>query len=233
MRPALFSPRYLQGVVYFFSHLKDPLRPGWSTFNERFPPRFEPMFSDLTPTVLPLRAIAFQTVFLLMAIAIEGTILHKRLNIPPKQSIQFAASINLLTTVLGWLGIFFLLSTSPILPTPLLNELRLVLLNFIFFDQWSSGTAEFLIMICFITFFVSLGVKWLGLVGLDWLMQKDLPKAPDVAIETGVFVSPRRKPREFRPRLSTTLVANAWSYSAILVALLLRFVFQSTLDVSQ
>jgi hypothetical protein len=188
------------------------------------------MFTDLTPTVLPLRAIAFQIVFLLMAIAIEATVLHRQLNIPPKQSAQFAAATNLLTTVLGWLVIFFLLGTSPILPTPLLNELKIALMNFIFFDQWSNGTAELLIMICFITFFVSLGVKWLGLVGLDTLMNRALPDAPEVAIEPGVFVSPRRKPRQFRPRLSTTLVANAWSYSAILVALLLRFVFQATLD---
>jgi hypothetical protein len=190
----------------------------------------EPMFLDFIPSVVPLRAIAYQIVFLLMAIAIEGTVLHKQLNIPPKQSIQFAASINLLTTVLGWLGTFFLLSTSLVLPTPLNAELKLALLNFIFFDQWSKGAAELLIMICFITFFVSLGVKWLGLVGLDWLMKKDLPEAPEVVAETGVFISPQRKPREFRPRLNTTLAANAWSYSAILVALLLRTVFQLNLD---
>ncbi|MBW4517560.1 MAG: hypothetical protein KME11_20340 [Timaviella obliquedivisa GSE-PSE-MK23-08B] len=189
------------------------------------------MFFDFIPSVVPLRAIAFQIVFLLMAIAIEATVLHKQLNIPPKQSVQFAASINLLTTVLGWLVTFLLLGTSLALPTPLLTELKIALMNFIFFDQWSNGTAELLIMICFITFFVSLGMKWLGLVGLDWLMKKDLPKAPDVVVETGVFVSPQRKPRQFRPRLNTTLVANAWSYSAILVALLLRIVFQSNLNV--
>lgn len=185
------------------------------------------MFFDFIPSVIPLRAIAYQIIFLLMAIAIEGTVLHKQLNISPKQSIQFAASTNLLTTVLGWLGIFFLLGTSLVLPTPLSRELKMALMNFIFFDQWSKGTAELLIMICFITFFVSLAVKWLGLIGLDWLMKKDSPKAPDVVAETGVFVSPQRKPRQFRPRLNTTLAANAWSYSAILVALLLRIVFQS------
>jgi hypothetical protein len=191
------------------------------------------MFFDFIPNVVPLRAIAFQTVFLLMAIAIEATVLHKQLNISPKQSVQFAASVNLLTTVLGWLGTFFLLGTSMVLPTPLFTELKMALMNFIFFDQWSKGTAELLIMICFITFFVSLGVKWLGLIGLDWLMKKDLPEAPKVVAETGVFISPQRKPREFRPRLNTTLAANAWSYSAILVALLLRIVFQLNLNVPQ
>jgi len=185
------------------------------------------MFFDFIPNVVPLRAIAFQIVFLLMAIAIEATVLHKQLDISPKQSVQFAASTNLLTTVLGWLSIFFLLGTAIVLPTPLLTELKMALMNFIFFDQWSNGTAELLIMICFITFFVSLGVKWLGLVGLDWLMKKDLPKAPEVLTETSVFISPQRKPRQFRPRLNTTLLANAWSYSAILAALLLRIVLQS------
>jgi hypothetical protein len=185
------------------------------------------MVFDFIPNVVPLRAIAFQIVFLLMAIAIEATVLHKQLDISPKQSVQFAASTNLLTTVLGWLSIFFLLGTAIVLPTPLLTELKMALMNFIFFDQWSNGTAELLIMICFITFFVSLGVKWLGLVGLDWLMKKDLPKAPEVLTETSVFISPQRKPRQFRPRLNTTLLANAWSYSAILAALLLRIVLQS------
>lgn len=189
------------------------------------------MFLDFVPSVVPLRAIAFQIVFLLMAIAIEATVLHKRLNIPPKQSVQFAASLNLLTTVLGWLVTFLLLGTAAVLPTPLLMELKMALMNFIFFDQWANGTAELLIMICFITFFVSLGVKWLGLVGLDWLMKKDLPEAPKVVAETSVFTSPQRKPREFRPRLNTTLVANASSYSAILIALLLRIIFQANLNV--
>lgn len=189
------------------------------------------MFLDFVPNVFPLRAIAFQIVFLLMAIAIEATVLHKRLNIPPKQSVQFAASLNLLTTVLGWLVTFLLLGTAAVLPTPLLMELKMALMNFIFFDQWANGTAELLIMICFITFFVSLGVKWLGLVGLDWLMKKDLPEAPKVVAETSVFTSPQRKPREFRPRLNTTLVANASSYSAILIALLLRIIFQANLNV--
>ncbi|NJR39502.1 MAG: hypothetical protein HC781_12655 [Leptolyngbyaceae cyanobacterium CSU_1_4] len=90
------------------------------------------MFFDFIPPVVPLRAIAFQIVFLLMAIAIEATVLHKQLNIPPKQSIQFAASINLLTTVAGWLVTFLLLGTSLSLPTPLLTELKIALMNFIF-----------------------------------------------------------------------------------------------------
>jgi hypothetical protein len=192
------------------------------------------MFFDFIPTVVPLRAIAFQIVFLLMAIAIEATVIHKQLEYPAKQSVQFSTSLNLLATVLGWLGIFFLLGTSPVLPTPLLNELKIALMNFIFFDQWTNGTAELLIMICFITFFASLAIKWLGLVGLDWLMDKKAPEAPadpDAAQHQGVFVSPRRKVRRYRPRLSATLVANAWSYSAILIALLLRFVFQATADI--
>ncbi len=188
------------------------------------------MFFDFLPSVVPLRAIAFQVVFLLMAIAIEGAVLHKRLNIPPKQSVQIAASTNLLTTVMGWLVTFFLLGTAAVLPTPLFTELKMALMNFIFFDQWSDGAAELLILICFITFFVSLGVKWAGLVGLDWLMKNKLPAAPEAIVETGVFISPQRKPRQFRPRLNTTLVANAASYSAILIALLLRIVFQSNLN---
>jgi hypothetical protein len=191
------------------------------------------MYFDFIPHVVPLRAIAFQIVFLLMAIAIEATVIHKQLDYPAKQSVQFSTSLNLLATVLGWLAIFVLLGTSPVLPAPLLNELKLALMNFIFFDQWTNGTAELLIMICFITFFASLAIKWSGLVGLDLLMGKkapDAPADPEAAEPQGVFISSRRKNRLYRPRLNATLVANAWSYSAILIALLLRVVFQASAD---
>ena len=51
--------------------------------------------------VLPLRAIAFQILFLLMAIAIEGTVMQQQLPFMPRQAMQYATILNLITVVVG------------------------------------------------------------------------------------------------------------------------------------
>ena len=53
-------------------------------------------------TVYPLRAVAFQLLFFLIAIAIESLILRRRRNIDRQTSLEYAAFMNLLTIVLGW-----------------------------------------------------------------------------------------------------------------------------------
>ncbi|MCU0566910.1 MAG: hypothetical protein MUF49_09965 [Oculatellaceae cyanobacterium Prado106] len=191
---------------------------------------------DFLPNVIPLRAIFFQIVLLLMAIAIEATVLHnqKQLDIDPRRSVQYASGINLLTTVLGWLVTFFILGAAAvIIPEPLRTQIQVALLSFIFFDQWTLDTLQFLVIVATFTFLISLVVKWLGVIGEDWLMKKAPPPTPEQPVEDHepVFRKPRRTViRGIRPRFNAVFLANAWSYSAILVALLLRFVFQATLN---
>lgn len=77
-------------------------------------------------TVLPLRGMMFQALFLLIAIALESFILHKNLNLSPRTSIECSASLNLFSTIVGWLVIF---SVDPLLP----EFLKRPLFNFILF----------------------------------------------------------------------------------------------------
>lgn len=195
------------------------------------------MFPDSFPNIVPLRAIALQSLFLLMAIAIEATVIHRQLKMAPKPSIYYAAAINLLCVVLGWLALFIFLDLADILPP----GIQVPLISFIFFDQWSSETATLLIVACFIIFFVSIGIKLLGLLGLRLLLEfdkkpdekkpdeKKLDELPPAALEetvpaakSSIFRELRQEPNPFRSEIATILFANAWSYSAILLTLMIR-----------
>lgn len=197
----------------------------------------------MLPEVLPLRAIAFQVLFLIVAIAIEATVYRQMLKtspdsddrIAPKQSIQFAASVNLLSTVAGWIGIFLFFSFSGYFPP----TWESALLNFIFFDRLSNLTASVLIIVGFATFFASFLVKQLGLLGLKWLLQAKFetapPRPPEPQALTSTPIRDLRRVRSQRGSLSfrqlqdyftqanAVLIANAWSYSAILLLLVLKF----------
>lgn len=205
------------------------------------------------PTVLPLRAVAFQTVFLLMAIAIEAAVLYRFLNtdskqtIDPKQSIQYATTINLLSTVVGWLAFFLFFGLAYALPSEWSARLKANLINFIFFDQWSSETATSLVLICFAMFFITFAVKQAGLNGLRWLLSAGIPKKEDANKPEPVIELPDMPPppprtsairvlrheptsatttsSSMNPQSRAVLIANAWSFSAILAILMLRFLF--------
>lgn len=206
------------------------------------------------PSVLPLRAIVYQSLFLLIAIAIEAWVLYRLLRTDPRQSIQYAASINLLCTIVGWLAFFLFFSLVSALPSDATTRFETNLIDFIFFDRWSSETATSLIFISFIMFFASFGIKQAGLNGLKWLLQTDAKKEDKKQVEevseeeieaptepraarqrSAIRVSQRDSSRrEFqttlKPQARAILFANAWSFSAILGILILRFVFQSTLN---
>ena len=196
------------------------------------------MFSDSFPNIVPLRAIALQTLFLLMAIAIEATVIYRQLKMPPKPSIYYAAAINLFCVVLGWLALFIFLDLADVLPP----GIQVPLISFIFFDQWSSETATLLIVACFIIFFVSIGIKLLGLLGLRLLLEFDkkpdekkpdekkpdeplpesAPEESEPEVRLSIFRELRQEPNPFRSEITTILFANAWSYSAILLTLMIR-----------
>ncbi|MBD3882973.1 hypothetical protein IFO70_14495 [Phormidium tenue FACHB-886] len=194
------------------------------------------MFFDDLPNFLPFRTVALQTLFIFMSVAIEAAAFQRHLKLDPSESVYFAAALNLFCVVVGWLAFFILFNVLSVLPG---NGLA-PLINFIFFDNWSSETATALILSCFVIFFASIAIKELGLLGMRYLILADAPKlksvepapstTPDDATPANnnipVFVRTERPERtELRAELRAILFANAWSYSAILVALLVRQAF--------
>ena len=179
---------------------------------------------ELEP-VLPLRAVVFQILFLLVAIALEAMVLRQRLRLGYQQSVRYAAVINLLTVVVGW---FAFLALEPLFEP----RLQAQVISYVLFDNLINNTLKpqmgwIILVMGLIAFFMTLILK---LKGLELLMRiVDTWKLP---------AKPKnltRQERYNRSRTGTTLYkeaasqfaiavlqANALSFSAILLLLVMR-----------
>lgn len=79
-------------------------------------------------TVFPLRLIWFQFFFLLIAVATEAYIFSQLIGMGRKKALFYAASINLIAAIIGWLFFFLIV---PLLP----QSLKLLLVGYIIFDK--------------------------------------------------------------------------------------------------
>jgi hypothetical protein len=179
-----------------------------------------------TEPVLPLQTILFQVIFLLVAIALEARVFHKRLRITRRTSVEYATSINLLTASLGWLAFFIL---QNFLPQPLKAQL----LSYIFFDRLLEPLPENLTLIIvscgMAVFFGAFLVKLKGLEILEALLQSSQePQQEDIPSERRQLSLAARLNRaalQTDPNHATVvLLANAYSHSVILLLLFVRFV---------
>jgi len=175
--------------------------------------------------VLPLRAVVFQCLFLLIAIAIEALVFYRTLSLDNKTSMQYAISVNLLSTFIGWLCFFM---SQPVLPL----AWRVQLISFIFFEHFYADPLMLNVAPVLVVFTLGmfLGTFLIKLKGLDFLeMLLERNQKPEGAIAE----KPKRRGRQeqlvgFRSnsRIYAVLVANASSFSAILLLLFLRLVEQ-------
>ena len=172
------------------------------------------MFTD----VLPLRAILYQLLFIVLAIAVEAFTLQRYLGIGRTTSIQYAATANLLSTVIGWF-LFFI--TEPLLPPDWQQQL----LEFIFFN--AATNQPLLIGLALPVFLGTFIVKLQSLDWLDLILGNKKPaeaEARDVAKFRGRAA--QRQPFANVPsRALAVLWANAASFSAIALIILIRDVF--------
>ncbi|NJN86109.1 MAG: hypothetical protein HC881_07045 [Leptolyngbyaceae cyanobacterium SL_7_1] len=154
------------------------------------------------------------------AIAIEAVVLRAGLRIQPRKSVEYATFINFLSTVVGWLLFLNLQIAFP-------ESLRLDLMNGIFFDRWSRAILAWVILSALVTFFVSFLVKLVGLEQLQFFLGEEVEKEPsdEKTLKNLKGSIARRNSKEYRGatrQANTILIANALSYSAISLILLLR-----------
>lgn len=169
------------------------------------------------PRVWPLGAILFEFLFLLVAIPLEAYILNRRLKFDKKTSMFYAISINLFSSTIGWI-IFFIV--EPMLPINLKSEL----INYILFNNLRrEGSQAILILTVFIIFFIT------------FLMKFILLKTSVIALRENFVINEDKTlvPNRLRWRrasmarlqnsnlITTVLIANSLSYSAITIVLLL------------
>ena len=175
--------------------------------------------------LLPVQTVIFQILFLLIAIALEGYILHRKLQLSRKSSIEYAISINLLYTIVGWLIFFFI---QPLLPV----ALRLQLISYIFFNTFHQNQLPSLnaaiVFIGIVSFFVAFVVKVLGLYIMEWLLTFPHKTTTNTYQKTIKLRSKSRKSfnkltsNKNTSKATVILVANALSHSVLLGLLLLR-----------
>ncbi|MEO0534915.1 MAG: filament integrity protein FraC [Cyanobacteria bacterium P01_A01_bin.123] len=177
--------------------------------------------------ILPLRAIAFQCLFLLVAIALEAAVLRQWLRQPFKTSIEYAATVNLFTASLGW---FAVLGIEPLLSDAFKQQvISYVLFDRFFGDTWDTRIIVFLLMAAVLAFFITFFIKMKGLEGLQWLLGVQQPQQPKQTSQT--LTRQQKYDRARRGGLAiaapsrqamAVLQANALSFSAILILLLIR-----------
>ncbi|WP_407650736.1 filament integrity protein FraC [Aerosakkonema funiforme] len=160
--------------------------------------------------VLPLRAIMFQVLFLSIAIAVESFVLQKRLGLSRRVSIDYATSVNLLSTIFGWLIFFFL---EPLLPQLLQKQL----INFILFGNFFTPSfflsssiyfnSTFLAFLVFLLTFLIEFICFNLLIELNKILRSNLSNKTD-------FESDITNLKVIEP--NSLFLANACSQSLIL-----------------
>jgi hypothetical protein len=170
--------------------------------------------------ILPLPVIVFQTLFLLISICLEAFVLHRCLFITRKISIEYALSINLLANFLGWI-VFFIV--EKFIPHPWRGEM----ISYVFFDHLiGKHEPSFYIPIVFLAFIIFTLAFLLKFKALELL--RILLKLPPLNVAENyppnhpIFSSNNPPPS----LLQTILWANACTYTAILILLLLRAFIQ-------
>jgi hypothetical protein len=177
-------------------------------------------------TVVPLRAIVFQCLLLLLAIALEAIVLRRRLRLGFQLSIRYAATLNLLAVVLGWI---LFLGIEPLLPT----VVRTQIISYILFGNFylnsfatSNGLGVAVVLVGLVIFFLTFWAKVTALEWLTWLLGNPIVK-PVTGQNTNRYRYRRSAMAEeaASPHRLAVLQANALSFTAVLLLLLLRFWF--------
>ncbi|MBE9137803.1 hypothetical protein IQ254_11470 [Nodosilinea sp. LEGE 07088] len=175
--------------------------------------------------MIPLRAIAFQTMLLMVAIVLEAMVLRQQLRLGYRTSMQYAATLNLLATSLGWVAF---LAVEALLPLSLRSQvISYVLFNRFYANNWLDVLPVIVVMVAIAAFFIT---YWIKLQGLGWLLRL-LGQAP--VETTAEAIEDNRRQRYARarggqtegqrsnsPRALAVLQANAISFTAILLLLL-------------
>jgi hypothetical protein len=177
-------------------------------------------------SILPLRAIVFQMLFLLVAIALEGLVFFKNLNLDYKTSMRYAAVLNLFSTFLGWV-IFF--EVNLFLP----EDVQRQFISYIFFDRffpnpWLAAVTPVIVITSLAIFIGTFLVELNGLELLEYLLERN--KDSQSPTEHMTRLQGRRDQIirfQANTKAYTILIANAASFSAILLLLIIRWIEQN------
>ncbi len=168
------------------------------------------------PRIFPIAAMLFETLFLLVAISIEGYVLHRWLKFDKKTSIFYAIAMNVFSSVFGW-NIFFLL--EPRLDIKLKSEL----ISYIFFNNFRNpGTQSTIIFLAFLIFLGTFLIKFLLIKILIITLSEIGGKEEIETSQKQKLYRIEKMQLQDTKLITTTLVANSISYTAISFILVIR-----------
>jgi hypothetical protein len=169
------------------------------------------------PIILPIGAIFFEILFLLIAIPLEAYILNRWLKFDKRTSIFYAIALNVFSSVIGWI-VFF--TVEPILSIAIKKEL----INYVFFNKLQDPSIGTMIVLWSFTIFIATFlVKFLLMKILIIFMGEGGKKT-----ETEIISSQQRASYINMAKLqntnliTATLIANSLSYTAITFIILIR-----------
>ncbi|MGB3790907.1 MAG: filament integrity protein FraC [Phormidesmis sp.] len=179
--------------------------------------------------ILPLRAILFQILFLMVAIVIEAGILRQRLRLGFRTSVQYALVTNLATVVAGWIAF---LIVEPLTSVPIREQIiSYVLFDNLLINGWTTQTGSMLFLCAIVVFFLAFFIK---AKGLELLLRADdawklLAQGNERQVSRDNRYAKARggsSPADtsIPSFIDTVIQANAASFSVILLLLLLRAV---------
>lgn len=103
-------------------------------------------------SIVPLKAILFQTLFLLVAIAVESSFFYEFLRYSRRNSLEYTIPMNLFSTIISWMLFLTLL--------PLTSEsIQTELMNFIFLNQLSKPFQLLISLMILVVFSLGLSLK--------------------------------------------------------------------------
>lgn len=177
--------------------------------------------------ILPLKAIVFQVLFLLVAIAIEAGILRQRLRLGFQTSVQYTTVTNLATVVAGWIAF---LVVEPLVTTGIRSQvIDYVLFNQVLVNGWSTQMGAMLLAVAILVFF---GAFFIKAKGIEYFLRSDkawktIEKKPKQLSREARYTKARGGTTEEDAQTSSYFTdsiirANAASFSLILLLLVLR-----------
>ena len=180
--------------------------------------------------ILPLRMIAFQILFLLVAIAIESSILRQRLRFGFKTSVQYTLAINLAAIAVGWIVFLVMEPFAPV-------EIESQIISYILFDRlslnnWSIQIGGTICAIGLAAFLVTYLIKLKGLELImradgSWKIESEDKRSNRRVSRDERYARARQGKSDAQQAISefadAVTQANAASFSAITLLMVLRY----------
>jgi hypothetical protein len=169
------------------------------------------------PIILPIGAVFFEILFLLIAIPLEAYILNRWLKFDKRTSIFYAIALNVFSSVIGWI-VFF--TVEPILSIAIKKEL----INYVFFNKLQDPSiGTIIVLLSFTIFIATFLVKFLLMKILIIFMGEGGKKTETEIISSQQRASYMNMAKLQNTNLITaTLIANSLSYTAITFIILIR-----------